>query len=50
MMINKEPIISKSWTGKSGTKYRTIRYWIGAGWSNTILQYEDDLLNWSFVI
>jgi len=47
--MNKEPIISEPWTGKSGIRYRTVRYWLGIGWSNTLLQAEDDLLNWTFV-
>lgn len=44
--MNREPIVSKSWVGQDGRTYRDIKYWVGAGWSASFLQYQDDLGNW----
>lgn len=44
----KEPIITSSWIGQSGKEYRSIKYWVGAGYSASFLQYKDDLGNWVY--
>lgn len=42
----KSAIISQSWIGQDNKKYRTIKYWVGVGYSSSFLQFEDDLGNW----
>ena len=48
MIANKrhDPIYSDTWTGQDGRLYRTVRFWVGNGWTAGFLQYQDDLLNW----
>lgn len=38
--------ISDSWVGQDGRTYRTVKYWVGVGWTAGFLQVQDDLLNW----
>jgi len=45
-MMNRAPIYSDTWTGQDGRLYRTVRFWVGTGWTAGFLQYQDDLLNW----
>jgi hypothetical protein len=40
------PRYSDSWTGQDGRVYRSVKYWVGAGWTSSFLQVRDDLGNW----
>ena len=42
----KSTIVSEPWTGKDGRLYRSVKYWVGAGYTAGFLQVQDDLLNW----
>jgi hypothetical protein len=44
--MERAPIISNAWIGQDGRRYRSIKYWVGAGYTAGFLQVEDDLLNW----
>jgi hypothetical protein len=32
--------VSNEWTGKDGKTYRSVRFWITDGWSNSFLQVK----------
>jgi len=37
-MNDRKPSISDSWIGKDGREYRSIKFWVGAGWTAGFLQ------------
>ena len=44
--MDKAPIISDTWVGQDGRTYRSVQYWVGAGWTGSYHQVQDDILNW----
>jgi len=47
--MEKLPMYSEPWVGQDGKYYRSVRYWVGAGWSASFLQKRDELYNWNGV-
>ena len=47
--IMKKQIISSEWKGQDGNTYRSVKFWVGTGYTYGFLQIQDDLLNWKFV-
>jgi len=42
-------IVSDTWQGQDGRMYRSVKFWVGAGYTAGFLQAQDDLLNWNYV-
>ena len=45
-MSERAPVYSLSWVGQSGRTYRTVKFWVGTGYTAGFLQVEDELGNW----
>ena len=48
-MSERAPIYSNSWVGQDGRTYRSVKFWVGAGYTAGFLQVEDDLGNWNLI-
>lgn len=33
-MTQRDPIYSDSWTGQDGREWRTVKYWVGVGYTS----------------
>jgi hypothetical protein len=42
-------VVSNEWQGQDGRTYRSVKFWVGAGYTAGFLQVQDDLLNWNYV-
>lgn len=38
--------IENEWTGKDGRKFRSFRYWMNEGWSQSFLQEFTEVTGW----
>ena len=47
--MSQKQIVSDTWQGQDGRTYRSVKFWVGAGYTAGFLQVQDDLLNWSYV-
>lgn len=47
--MDQKQVVTHTWQGKNGLMYRSVKFWVGAGYTAGFLQVQDDLLNWNFV-
>lgn len=47
--MSQKQIISDKWQGQDGRMYRSVKFWVGGGYTAGFLQAQDDLLNWNYV-